>query len=74
MWFYLCVCIDFFIICLQGIPENERRTTKAESAWLFRIWYNFDHKYPWEKNGSPDTDNYNLMEWLFWPFPSWSSI
>ncbi|XP_012873506.1 PREDICTED: sodium/hydrogen exchanger 6 [Dipodomys ordii] len=26
-----------------GIPENERRTTKAESAWLFRIWYNFDH-------------------------------
>ncbi|XP_057351728.1 sodium/hydrogen exchanger 6 isoform X2 [Manis pentadactyla] len=28
-----------------GIPENERRTTKAESAWLFRIWYNFDHNY-----------------------------
>uniref|UniRef100_A0A8C0LH11 Sodium/hydrogen exchanger n=1 Tax=Canis lupus dingo TaxID=286419 RepID=A0A8C0LH11_CANLU len=22
-----------------------RRTTKAESAWLFRIWYNFDHNY-----------------------------
>ncbi|XP_072329994.1 sodium/hydrogen exchanger 9-like isoform X2 [Scyliorhinus torazame] len=20
-------------------------STKAESAWLFRIWYNFDHKY-----------------------------
>uniref|UniRef100_A0A452U047 Sodium/hydrogen exchanger n=1 Tax=Ursus maritimus TaxID=29073 RepID=A0A452U047_URSMA len=35
----------FFIICLQGIPDNERRTTKAESAWLFRIWYNFDHNY-----------------------------
>uniref|UniRef100_A0A8C8YIV0 Sodium/hydrogen exchanger n=1 Tax=Prolemur simus TaxID=1328070 RepID=A0A8C8YIV0_PROSS len=29
----------------SGIPENERRTTKAESAWLFRIWYNFDHNY-----------------------------
>ncbi|KAM8752700.1 sodium/hydrogen exchanger 6 [Rhynchonycteris naso] len=28
-----------------SIPENERRTTKAESAWLFRIWYNFDHNY-----------------------------
>uniref|UniRef100_A0A452QF83 Sodium/hydrogen exchanger n=1 Tax=Ursus americanus TaxID=9643 RepID=A0A452QF83_URSAM len=28
-----------------GIPDNERRTTKAESAWLFRIWYNFDHNY-----------------------------
>uniref|UniRef100_A0A452TZW9 Sodium/hydrogen exchanger n=1 Tax=Ursus maritimus TaxID=29073 RepID=A0A452TZW9_URSMA len=39
------VCIEFFIICLQGIPDNERRTTKAESAWLFRIWYNFDHNY-----------------------------
>lgn len=44
--FDLSVCIEFFIICLQGIPDNERRTTKAESAWLFRIWYNFDHKYP----------------------------
>uniref|UniRef100_A0A452DKK3 Sodium/hydrogen exchanger n=1 Tax=Capra hircus TaxID=9925 RepID=A0A452DKK3_CAPHI len=21
------------------------RTTKAESAWLFRMWYNFDHNY-----------------------------
>uniref|UniRef100_H0WMT6 Sodium/hydrogen exchanger n=1 Tax=Otolemur garnettii TaxID=30611 RepID=H0WMT6_OTOGA len=28
-----------------GLPENERRTTKAESAWLFRLWYNFDHNY-----------------------------
>ncbi|XP_053435926.1 sodium/hydrogen exchanger 6 isoform X2 [Nycticebus coucang] len=28
-----------------GVPENERRTTKAESAWLFRLWYNFDHNY-----------------------------
>ncbi|XP_061691729.1 sodium/hydrogen exchanger 6a [Syngnathoides biaculeatus] len=23
----------------------ERRSTKQESAWLFRIWYNFDHNY-----------------------------
>ncbi|KAH0630799.1 hypothetical protein JD844_004036 [Phrynosoma platyrhinos] len=28
-----------------GVPENERRSTKAESAWLFRLWYNFDHNY-----------------------------
>uniref|UniRef100_A0A8C9PFZ0 Solute carrier family 9 member A6 n=1 Tax=Spermophilus dauricus TaxID=99837 RepID=A0A8C9PFZ0_SPEDA len=44
---YKCVCVynDFCIIFLQGVPENERRTTKAESAWLFRIWYNFDHNY-----------------------------
>ncbi|KAF2975825.1 hypothetical protein EK904_008882, partial [Melospiza melodia maxima] len=26
-----------------GVPESERRSTKAESAWLFRMWYNFDH-------------------------------
>ncbi|NXJ09096.1 SL9A6 protein, partial [Odontophorus gujanensis] len=29
----------------QGVPESERRSTKAESAWLFRMWYNFDHNY-----------------------------
>uniref|UniRef100_A0A8D3CB44 Sodium/hydrogen exchanger n=1 Tax=Scophthalmus maximus TaxID=52904 RepID=A0A8D3CB44_SCOMX len=25
--------------------RSERRSTKHESAWLFRIWYNFDHNY-----------------------------
>ncbi|KAM9326517.1 sodium/hydrogen exchanger 6 [Gastrophryne carolinensis] len=29
----------------MGIPESERRSTKAESAWIFRLWYNFDHNY-----------------------------
>ncbi|NXJ69382.1 SL9A6 protein, partial [Rostratula benghalensis] len=29
----------------SGVPESERRSTKAESAWLFRMWYNFDHNY-----------------------------
>uniref|UniRef100_A0A8P0PL50 Sodium/hydrogen exchanger n=1 Tax=Canis lupus familiaris TaxID=9615 RepID=A0A8P0PL50_CANLF len=24
----------------------EKNTTKTESAWLFRMWYGFDHKYP----------------------------
>ncbi|KAJ8351261.1 hypothetical protein SKAU_G00227370 [Synaphobranchus kaupii] len=24
---------------------TERTSTKQESAWLFRIWYNFDHNY-----------------------------
>ncbi|XP_029917645.1 sodium/hydrogen exchanger 6a [Myripristis murdjan] len=24
---------------------SERRSTKQESAWLFRVWYNFDHNY-----------------------------
>lgn len=28
---------------------SERRSTKQESVWLFRIWYNFDHKYPAEE-------------------------
>ncbi|XP_043913241.1 sodium/hydrogen exchanger 6 [Protopterus annectens] len=28
-----------------GVPEGERRSTKSESAWVFRLWYNFDHNY-----------------------------
>lgn len=28
-----------------GPEGSERRSTKQESAWLFRIWYNFDHNY-----------------------------
>lgn len=38
---------------LQIGPDGlERRSTKQESAWLFRIWYNFDHKYPLWQAGS----------------------
>uniref|UniRef100_A0A3B4AYH9 Sodium/hydrogen exchanger n=1 Tax=Periophthalmus magnuspinnatus TaxID=409849 RepID=A0A3B4AYH9_9GOBI len=29
----------------QDNSGPERRSTKQESAWLFRIWYNFDHNY-----------------------------
>ncbi|NWW30422.1 SL9A9 protein, partial [Panurus biarmicus] len=29
----------------QGTSNLDKNTTKAESAWLFRIWYGFDHKY-----------------------------
>ncbi|XP_072474321.1 sodium/hydrogen exchanger 9 [Notamacropus eugenii] len=29
----------------QGGDNMDRNSTKAESAWLFRIWYGFDHKY-----------------------------
>lgn len=28
------------------LDGSQRRSTKQESAWPFRIWYNFDHKYP----------------------------
>ncbi|GAA6109741.1 sodium/hydrogen exchanger 6a [Tachysurus ichikawai] len=28
-----------------GPDGLERRSTKQESAWLFRVWYNFDHNY-----------------------------
>lgn len=28
-----------------GPDGVDRRSTKQESAWLFRIWYNFDHNY-----------------------------
>ncbi|KAM7133669.1 sodium/hydrogen exchanger 9 isoform 2-T2 [Molossus nigricans] len=29
----------------QATNNVEKSTTKAESAWLFRMWYSFDHKY-----------------------------
>ncbi|XP_009888409.1 PREDICTED: sodium/hydrogen exchanger 9 [Charadrius vociferus] len=29
----------------QSASNLGKNTTKAESAWLFRIWYGFDHKY-----------------------------
>ncbi|NXY67476.1 SL9A9 protein, partial [Glareola pratincola] len=29
----------------QTASNLDKNTTKAESAWLFRIWYGFDHKY-----------------------------
>ncbi|XP_014733368.1 PREDICTED: sodium/hydrogen exchanger 9 isoform X2 [Sturnus vulgaris] len=29
----------------QSASDLDKNTTKAESAWLFRIWYGFDHKY-----------------------------
>ncbi|XP_053362013.1 sodium/hydrogen exchanger 6a isoform X1 [Clarias gariepinus] len=41
--FTLTLSVDAF---LQIGPDGlERRSTKQESAWLFRIWYNFDHNY-----------------------------
>lgn len=30
------------------LDGSQRRNTKHESAWPFRIWYNFDRKYPFE--------------------------
>ncbi|XP_060690507.1 sodium/hydrogen exchanger 9-like [Hemiscyllium ocellatum] len=32
-------------VCVNSGSQQEVSNTKAESAWLFRIWYNFDHKY-----------------------------
>ncbi|NXC94331.1 SL9A9 protein, partial [Certhia familiaris] len=29
----------------QSASNLDKNTTKAESAWLFRVWYGFDHKY-----------------------------
>ncbi|XP_055122866.1 sodium/hydrogen exchanger 7 isoform X4 [Symphalangus syndactylus] len=26
-------------------PNNDRNRTKQESAWIFRLWYSFDHNY-----------------------------
>uniref|UniRef100_A0A672LEL3 Sodium/hydrogen exchanger n=1 Tax=Sinocyclocheilus grahami TaxID=75366 RepID=A0A672LEL3_SINGR len=36
--------------CTQDLqPCGDRQSkTKQESAWLFRLWYTFDHKYPFQ--------------------------
>uniref|UniRef100_A0A672NUR2 Sodium/hydrogen exchanger n=1 Tax=Sinocyclocheilus grahami TaxID=75366 RepID=A0A672NUR2_SINGR len=44
--FQSCLMMDFLCVRLQIGPDGvERSSTKQESAWLFRIWYNFDHNY-----------------------------
>uniref|UniRef100_A0A671LVN8 Sodium/hydrogen exchanger n=1 Tax=Sinocyclocheilus anshuiensis TaxID=1608454 RepID=A0A671LVN8_9TELE len=44
--FQSCLMMDFLCVRLQIGPDGvEMRSTKQESAWLFRIWYNFDHNY-----------------------------
>uniref|UniRef100_A0A3Q0R581 Sodium/hydrogen exchanger n=1 Tax=Amphilophus citrinellus TaxID=61819 RepID=A0A3Q0R581_AMPCI len=36
----------FFHVFLQDGPQAEGQSkTKQESAWLFRLWYTFDHNY-----------------------------
>ncbi|KAF6732455.1 Sodium/hydrogen exchanger 6 [Oryzias melastigma] len=35
----------FSWIQMSVTDGSERRSTKQESAWLFRMWYNFDHNY-----------------------------
>ncbi|XP_059849713.1 sodium/hydrogen exchanger 9-like [Hypanus sabinus] len=32
-------------VCVSAEGRQEVNTTETESAWMFRIWYNFDHKY-----------------------------
>lgn len=35
------------LVCFQeGSHAEGQSKTKQESAWLFRLWYTFDHKYP----------------------------
>uniref|UniRef100_A0A7N6BRS7 Sodium/hydrogen exchanger n=1 Tax=Anabas testudineus TaxID=64144 RepID=A0A7N6BRS7_ANATE len=42
--------IFLWVVSDMGVDSDQdnsvsRRSTKQESAWLFRIWYNFDHNY-----------------------------
>uniref|UniRef100_A0A674B3D6 Sodium/hydrogen exchanger n=1 Tax=Salmo trutta TaxID=8032 RepID=A0A674B3D6_SALTR len=45
MMFTTTLLIVFFTVWVHRGEGSERRSTKHESAWLFRIWYNFDHNY-----------------------------
>uniref|UniRef100_A0AAQ5YCT5 Sodium/hydrogen exchanger n=1 Tax=Amphiprion ocellaris TaxID=80972 RepID=A0AAQ5YCT5_AMPOC len=37
--------LSFMSIPSAVLDGSQRRNTKHESAWPFRIWYNFDHNY-----------------------------
>ncbi|MBN3297500.1 SL9A6 protein, partial [Amia calva] len=39
----LCPCV-LLSVC-NVLDGGEQRSTKHDSAWLFRLWYNFDHNY-----------------------------
>ncbi|XP_067992810.1 sodium/hydrogen exchanger 7-like isoform X2 [Melanerpes formicivorus] len=39
---------SFQVLQGDGLDSERRNRTKQESAWLFRLWYSFDHKYPFE--------------------------
>lgn len=34
------------MVSLQEANKLDKNLTKTESAQLFRMWYGFDHKYP----------------------------
>ncbi|XP_049574916.1 sodium/hydrogen exchanger 7 [Syngnathus scovelli] len=39
-------CIDTFQVLQGDVPQGGgQNKTKQESAWLFRMWYTFDHNY-----------------------------
>ncbi|MEQ2310501.1 Sodium/hydrogen exchanger 7, partial [Ameca splendens] len=37
---------SFQVLQGDGPQDDGQSKTKQESAWLFRLWYTFDHKYP----------------------------
>ncbi|XP_063999575.1 sodium/hydrogen exchanger 7 isoform X1 [Pogoniulus pusillus] len=55
-WLYFRVGVDpdqdppptndsFQVLQGDGLDSERRNRTKQESAWLFRLWYSFDHNY-----------------------------
>ncbi|KAG8508035.1 Sodium/hydrogen exchanger 7, partial [Galemys pyrenaicus] len=52
---------DSFQVLQGDGPDSARgNRTKQESAWLFRLWYSFDHKYPLK--GPPSSHITSLLE------------
>lgn len=45
VWFLLFFHL-FSFSPQDGTQSEGQSKTKQESAWLFRLWYTFDHKYP----------------------------
>uniref|UniRef100_A0AAQ5WVW5 Cation/H+ exchanger transmembrane domain-containing protein n=1 Tax=Amphiprion ocellaris TaxID=80972 RepID=A0AAQ5WVW5_AMPOC len=45
VFFTVWICGGGYIWSSAVLDGSQRRNTKHESAWPFRIWYNFDHNY-----------------------------
>ncbi|TSK42070.1 Sodium/hydrogen exchanger 7 [Bagarius yarrelli] len=66
----LQLCGDSFqVLQGDGSQQEGQSKTKQESAWLFRLWYTFDHKYPFNMHTLHFTSSFPFfLFFLFSPF------
>uniref|UniRef100_A0A8C0XDI2 Cation/H+ exchanger transmembrane domain-containing protein n=2 Tax=Castor canadensis TaxID=51338 RepID=A0A8C0XDI2_CASCN len=56
---------SFQVLQGDGPDSAGGNRTKQESAWIFRLWYSFDHKYPFKQH--PVFEKHWSMEYVLCP-------